>query len=293
MSLRRLSALLILIAVSARPASAQTASPDPAPAGIAAKAWIITDGRTGKIVGGFHESEKRAIASITKIMTASIVLQLAEKSPGVLDEMIAFSERAAHTSGSSSHLRAGEKLPVRELLYGLLLPSGNDAAVAIAEHFGPRFPAGTSAGEDPVKRFVEEMNREAKRWQLADTSFLDPNGLALNQSTARDLASLAFRALQNKQFRNYVKTRSHEYEVESRDGSKRRVTWKNTNQLLGEEEYDGIKTGTTSAAGACLVASGHKGPDGLIVIILGSTGGSGRYEDARKLFHWGWEHLAK
>ncbi len=293
MLLRGLLTVPILVALCAYPVFAQQASPDAGPETVAAKAWAIVNGRTGKMVRGFHETEKRPIASTTKIMTAFIVLQLAEKNPAVLEEEITFSEHAAHTTGSSSRLRAGEKLPVRELLYGLLLPSGNDAAVAIAEHFGPRFPPATPASDDPVKRFVAEMNRQAQSLKLADTSFLDPNGLARNQSTARDLAGLTLRALQIEQFRNYVKTRSHDYEVTAADGSKRRVTWKNTNQLLGEEGMDGVKTGTTSAAGACLVASGHKGMDRLIVVVLGSTAGPGRYDDARKLFKWGWEHLEK
>lgn len=292
MNLRRLFASVFVVAVTASQALAQAARTDVGPTDVAAKAWAIADGKTGTVLWGFHEAEPRAIASTTKIMTALIAVQLAEKDTKLLTEEITFSERAAKTRGSSSKLRAGEKLPVRELLYGLLLPSGNDAAVAVAEYFGPRFHV-EPAEEDAVKRFVAEMNRQAKSLHLAETSFLDPNGLAANQSSARDMAALTALALKNQRFAEYVKTRSHEYEVTGPDGVKRLLRWKNTNKLLGDEGYDGVKTGTTRAAGACLIASGHREQDHLIVVILGSAAGEGRYEDARKLFRWAWERRSQ
>jgi serine-type D-Ala-D-Ala carboxypeptidase (penicillin-binding protein 5/6) len=259
------------------------------PAGIAAKAWVILDGKTGKPLWGFHDTEARPIASTTKIMTAWIILQRADKDPKLLDEEMRFSERAAETRGSSCRLKSGERLPVRELLYGLLLPSGNDAAVALAEQFGPRLQSGKSDKEDGVLLFVAEMNRQAKSLKLDVTNFLDPNGLARNQASARDLAVLTWHAMQNRRFREYVKTRVHEYEILGEANTKRRLTWKNTNRLLEDASCNGVKTGTTRAAGACLVASEHRGADHLIVVVLGSTNGDGRYEDARKLFDWAWE----
>ena len=198
----------------------------------------------------------------------------------VLDEIVVFSERAATTTGSSARLKRGERLPVRELLYGLLLPSGNDAAVALAEHFSPRFRSEKANG-DSVGPFVAEMNRRAKSLKMGETNYQDPNGLSSkNQSSARNLATLAWHALQNKQMRRYVQTRRHQYDVEGPDGEKRPVTWDNTNRLLDIESYDGVKTGTTNAAGNCLVASGHRGSDHLIVVVLGSTAADGRYVDA-------------
>jgi D-alanyl-D-alanine carboxypeptidase (penicillin-binding protein 5/6) len=259
------------------------------PDGIAAKAWVVLDGKTGKLLWGFNEAEARPIASTTKVMTAWIILQRADKNPKLLDDELRFSDRAAATRGSSCRLKSGERLPVRELLYGLLLPSGNDAAVALAEHFGPRLQEGEPAKEDGVALFVAEMNRQAEKLKLGETKFLDPNGLARNQASARDLALLTWHAMQNKQFREYVKTREHECEVLGEADAKRRVTWKNTNRLLEDEGCDGVKTGTTNAAGACLVASAHRGADHLIVVVLGSTGGDGRYDDARKLLRWAWE----
>jgi D-alanyl-D-alanine carboxypeptidase (penicillin-binding protein 5/6) len=255
---------------------------------VSAKAWAVADGTTGKLLWGAHESEPLAIASTTKIMTAWIVLRLADADPKVLDEIVTFSERAAGTRVSSSRLRADEQLPVRELMYGLLLPSGNDAAVALAEHFGPRCPADDQPAADPVGRFVAEMNRRAKALHLNDTTYVDPNGLGRNLSSARDLAVLTWHAHQNPRFRDYVQTRRHQHEVTGADGQTRSVVWQNTNKLLDIEGYDGVKTGTTAAAGNCLVASGRRGADRLIVVVLGSPSSDGKYADARNLFRWAW-----
>ncbi len=272
------------------PAQSPKAPPDPldGPPFVTAKAWAVADGKTGKLLGGGRETEPRPIASTTKVMTAWVVLGLAEADAKVLDEIVTFSDRADKTGGSSSNLLAGDRLPVHDLLYGLLLPSGNDAAVALAEHFGPRFRGDKPAGTDPVSLFVAEMNRRAKALKLADTTYLDPHGLAKNLSTAKDLAVLAATALGSERFRKYVGTREYACDVTGADGKKRPVTWENTNRLLGTEGYDGVKTGTTTPAGACLIASGRRGDDHLIVVILGATSTDGRYTDARNLFRWGW-----
>jgi D-alanyl-D-alanine carboxypeptidase (penicillin-binding protein 5/6) len=218
-------------------------------------------------------------------MTAHLVLREAAGDAKVLDEVVTFSERAAATRGSSSRLKAGDRLPVRELLYGLLLPSGNDAATALAEHFGPRFKV---EGEDGLARFVAEMNRRAAALKMAETTYLDPHGLGKNQASPRDLAALAAEAIRDRRFREYVGTRQRRCEVVGKGGEKREVVWENTNRLLGIEGYDGVKTGTTTPAGSCLVASGRRGEDRLLVVVLGGASNDGRYADARNLFRWAW-----
>jgi D-alanyl-D-alanine carboxypeptidase (penicillin-binding protein 5/6) len=283
-----LLAAALLAGLAPPPAPAQSPG-GPGPPEVSAKAWAVADGATGTLLWGSGEAEPRAIASTTKVMTAWVILRLAAEDPAALDGVVTFSERAAGTRGSSARLRAGERLSVRELLFGLLLPSGNDAAVALAEHFGPRVPADGPHDGDPVGRFVAEMNRRARGMGLKETTFVDPNGLGKNQSSARDLATLTWQALRDERFRAYVRTRSHECEVAGPDGAKRAVTWRNTNRLLTEAGYDGVKTGTTRAAGPCLVASGRRGPDHLIVVVLGSASGDGRYADARALFDWAWQ----
>lgn len=263
------------------------ADPLNGPPYVTAKAWVVADGKTGKIIRGNNEAVARPMASTSKILTAWVVLRLAATDPKVLDEIITYSECAARTPGSSARLRAGEKVPVRELLYGLLLPSGNDAAVALAEHFGSRF--GTAADGDGLQRFVAELNRRAKTLGLKEMAYKDPNGLSPgNVSSARDLAALATEAMKDERFRAYVGTRRHDCAVTQPDGGKRMVSWVNTNRLLDIEGYEGVKTGTTTPAGNCLVASARRGDDRLIVVVLGSTAADGRYVDTRNLFRWAW-----
>jgi serine-type D-Ala-D-Ala carboxypeptidase (penicillin-binding protein 5/6) len=264
------------------PAKAPADRPDGPPV-VSAKAWVVADGKSGKVLWGSSASEPLVIASTTKIMTARLVFKLAAEDPRVLDETVTFSEKAAQVPGSSAKLKAGEKLPVRELFYGMLLPSGNDAAHAFAEHFGPRFGKG-----DAVAAFVARMNREAASLKMGETKYLDPHGLAKNVASARDLATLAARTLPDERFRGYVSTRRYEYDVVGTDGKKRRLVWENTNRLLGIEGYDGVKTGTTTAAGSCLVASGRRDGNHVIVVVLGSTSNDSRYVDARNLFRWAW-----
>jgi D-alanyl-D-alanine carboxypeptidase (penicillin-binding protein 5/6) len=277
---------LFVVLLIAGPAYGQSAGEPPT---VTAKAWAVADGATGKVLWGGHEADVRPIASTTKIMTAWIVLRIAEADSKALDEIVTFSERAAQTRGSSAKLKAGERVTVREQLYGLLLPSGNDAAVALAEQFGGRFKNG-GAETDPLKLFVAEMNRRAKALGLHETSYEDPNGLSSgNKSSCRDLATLTATVMKSERLRAYVQTRSHKCDVTAADGTTRTVTWTNTNKLLGTDGFDGVKTGTTTPAGACLVASGHRGADKLIVVILGATKGEDRYTDARALFGWAWQ----
>lgn len=276
------------------------------------KAWAIADGATGGLLWGHQASQRLDMASTTKIMTAWIICQLAQADAEVLKEEVTFSEAADRTPGSTADLVAGERTTVGDLLYGLLLPSGNDAAVALAEHFGPRFaPAGGAAGAgehasapagadgkssldavsgEAVRRFVAEMNRRAAQLGLADTHYENPHGLTArgHHSSARDLAILGHVAMQDALLRRIVGTRQYQTTVRGRDGSERSVTLRNTNRLLGIDGYQGVKTGTTTAAGACLVAWGRREGHELIVVVLGATSADARYVDARNLFRWAW-----
>ncbi|MGE5193369.1 MAG: serine hydrolase [Deltaproteobacteria bacterium] len=259
---------------------------------VACRNWAVAEARTGKILWGSRAADVVDTASTTKIMTAYVILKLAEKQPEVLDEVVAFSERASKTAGSSCKVRAGEKLPVGELLYGLLVPSGNDAAIALAEHFGSRFePPPRKKGEtDPVARFVAEMNRAAAKLNLADTRYTNPNGLPEkgHASSAQDLARLTTAAGQLPHFRDYVSCRQHEARVAGRDGSRRSIVWKTTNRLLAIAGYTGVKTGYTKGAGSCLVSSGVRGRDSLVVVVLGAPSAAAAVADSRNLYRWAW-----
>jgi D-alanyl-D-alanine carboxypeptidase (penicillin-binding protein 5/6) len=254
---------------------------------VTAKGWAIVDGAKGGLLWGGNERAELVMASTTKIMTAYLVLRLAADNAKVLDETMTVSEQAARTTGSSARIRAGDRVSVRNLLYGMLLPSGNDAAVAFAEHFAQRLrdPKDPVA---PLAAFVAAMNRQASTMRLEATRFFDPNGLGRNHTSAHSLATLAFTAMQNRLFRDYVGTRRHRCEITDAKGTRRTVEWNNSNKLLDIEGFDGIKTGTTTAAGNCFVASGRRGTDHLIVVVLGCTSNDSRCIDARNLFRWAW-----
>lgn len=269
------------------------------PPEVSAKAWAICNAQTGELLWGGAADAPLENASTTKIMTALLVLRLAEKDPNVLDEVITASVRCDATPGSTADLRAGEQVSVRECLYGLLLPSGNDAATAFAEHFGRRFAADRDSAsisdEESYKLFVDEMNRVAKELGLRNTQFRNPHGLSArgHHSSARDLAQLARAAGQHALFREVTSTRRRGALLTHTSGYQRPVVWENTNQLLKQSGFVGVKTGTTGPAGACLVSRGVRNGHELIVVVLGSTSPDGRYVDSRNLYRFAWSELEK
>ncbi|MEZ6133029.1 MAG: serine hydrolase [Planctomycetaceae bacterium] len=276
----------------------QSADDANGPPFVTCRAWAIADGATGQLLESHNADIRMDIASTTKIMTAHLVFRLAESNPTVLDESITFSRRADRTRGSTSAIEEAETLPVRELLYGLLLPSGNDAAVALAEHFGTRFTAEDRSGQitvddsvDPLPLFIDEMNRMAIELKMENTTFRNPHGLTQDghQSTAADLVKLTTAALQQPLFRQYVSTRQHGCTVTGPGGYTRNVLWKNTNRLLGIDGYLGVKTGTTDSAGACLVSFGQRGDVQRLLVVLGSESSAGRYVDTRNLYRRAWQ----
>lgn len=255
---------------------------------VTCQAWTFVDAATGETIAGENANVVRDPASTTKLMTAYLIVKLAESDPAVLNETVTFSRRADRTPGSTSGVKAGEQLPVGELLYGLMLPSGNDAAVAVAEFFGERLlPNEEGASYD---RFIQAMNAEAKKLGMDDTQFKNPHGLTAQDhvSTASDLAKLARAALDLPLLRKIVATRQYGTRVKSVAGYERNVMWKNTNRLLGREGYTGMKTGTTGPAGACLIACGERDGRELIAVVLGSSCSDARYSDIRNLYRWVW-----
>ncbi|MFO1003099.1 MAG: serine hydrolase [Planctomycetaceae bacterium] len=268
---------------------------------VSCDSWIVVDASDGRMLAGAETETSRHFASTTKIMTAWLVAGLAEKHPEVLDEMLTMSVRADETRGSTADIRAGESVPVREALYGLMLPSGNDMSVALAEHFGPRLTAAVpdenSAANkpklDPLELFVTAMNAEAARLGMMKTHYTNPHGLTneSHQSTVADLAILARATVNSPLLRKYTSTRQRGARVIGPGGYTRNVLWKNTNELLGTEGYDGIKTGTTDQAGACLVSTGERDGKRLIVVVLGSAASESRYTDSRNLYRYGWNLL--
>lgn len=233
---------------------------------VTADAAVLLDAGTGQVLYAKNPHQRRPIASTTKIMTALLAIECGE-----LNKVVRVSPRAAGVEGSSIYLGAGERLTLEELVYGALMHSGNDACVAISEHIAPR--------EDI---FVQWMNRRAVMLGLKNTTFMNTNGLPHKDhlSTAYDLAVIAGRALQNPVFSKIVSTRNH---VIKGPGGQRHLS--NTNQMLwGYQGADGVKTGTTGAAGKCLVSSASRDGRRQIAVVLHSDD---RYGDSRRLLDYG------
>lgn len=229
------AALLAVILVFSYPAQA-----------ISARSAIMIDSATGRVLYEKQATQKSLIASTTKIMTALLVCEQCN----VLDRM-QIPKEAVGVEGSSMYLREGEILTIQELLYGLMLQSGNDAAVALAIYCG-----GT------VEGFVQMMNDKARNLGLIDTHYENPNGLDSENhySTAADLASLASYAMKNPIFSKIVSTQS------VRVGER---YLRNHNKLLWQlEGADGVKTGYTRAAGRILVSSANRNERRLIVVTI-------------------------
>lgn len=247
-----------------------------APPRIQAEGAVLMDARTGQLLFEKNAYKSLAPASTTKIMTAIIAIE-----SGRLDEKTTISKNAASTNGSTMHLEEGQVITLRELLNGLMLRSGNDSAVAIAE-----FIAGSEAG------FVEMMNEKAVELGAYNTHFRNPRGLTApgHRSTAYDLAWITRYAMHNQTFADIVNTKHASIDWQDSRGKEHARNLKNTNKLLWMlEEADGVKTGTTNEAGPCLVSSATKDDQRLIAVTLRDPL---RWEDSRKLLEWGFAEYA-
>jgi serine-type D-Ala-D-Ala carboxypeptidase (penicillin-binding protein 5/6) len=247
------------------------AQPLPAVPSIEAPEAAIIDGWTGAVLWSRHANIERYPASTVKIMTALVILN--HHVP--LQRVMTVSAYAATIGGSTAGLYAGEQMTVWNLLHGMLLPSGNDAAIALAEG-----TAGTASA------FVPLMNGEAKHLHLWHTHYLTANGYDEwgQVTSAIDLADLARVAMQNPTFARIVRSRS--WTVWSATGAILHH-WTNLNHLLwSSRTVNGVKTGTTPGAGACLVASAQRGGRWVITVTLGGTEAS-RFTDGAALLNYG------
>lgn len=252
------------------------------PAYIAAKNYILIDAETAYPLVQKDPYIAVPIASTTKIMSAIVALENYN-----LNDIVEISSNAARQIGSEIMLRTGEKLSVESLLYALLIQSGNDAAMALAEHFPQR----------GLEGFVAEMNRKAQYLQLKGTEFKDPAGLDdAGRSTAFDLAVLTSYAFKNPTFRKIVKI--PEFTITSVDG-KFAHQLENSNRLVKGDEplyYPyalGVKTGFTPEAGHCLVAVAEKDNRRLVSVILNTYENTveASAKESRKLLEWGFNNF--
>ena len=242
----------------------------PSPPILDCPSYLLVDPDTGDIICGKNIHEIRAPASTTKMMTALLALELGDP-----NELVTFSNRADGEGGCSLGVNAGERIPLADLTCAMLVRSGNDAAIAVAEHIG-----------GSVEGFSDLMNARAEQLGMRDTYFANPNGMPddLHHSTAFDLSLLAREAMTHPEFREWTSMREVHFD---RFGDREDVTFESTNHLLDVFPLcNGIKTGFTNAAGFCLVGSATWREKTLIAIVLG-CGRNEQWPQAIELFDYG------
>ncbi|MEU9984553.1 serine hydrolase [Streptomyces sp. NPDC050856] len=266
------------------PARAATAQ---APTIVAKGGFVMNDG-TGAALYAKAADTRRPTGSTAKIMTAHVVLTRKNLD---LDAKVtvqkAYSDYIVSRTASSARLIVGDKVTVRQLLYGVMLPSGCDAAFALADTYGTG-----STRQERVKSFIGRMNATATRLGLKNTHFdsFDGIGNGRNFSTPRDLTRLASQAMKNPTFRAIVKTRSTTQRVTMKNGGHRDMSWTNTNKLLGTYQGAiGVKTGSGPEAMYCLVFAATRGGRTLIGTVLASSSEANRNADAAKLLNHGFK----
>jgi D-alanyl-D-alanine carboxypeptidase (penicillin-binding protein 5/6) len=257
----------------------------PAPPTIAAKGGFVMNNGTGTALFAKAADTRRSTGSTTKIMTARVVL--AEKRLNLNAKVTvqkAYSDYIVAKNASSAHLIVGDKVTVGQLLYGLMLPSGCDAAYALADTYG----IGTTRTAR-VASFISQMNSTARSLGLSNTHFdsFDGIGNNANYSTPRDLTKLASNAMKYTTFRTIVKTRSTRQKVTTKTGGYRYMSWTNTDNLLGTYPGAiGVKTGSGPEARYCLVFAATRGTRTVIGTVLASTTEATRTADAKKLMDY-------
>ena len=284
-----LLSLLLVLALFPRAASA-------------APAYAIADSTTGFILEGSGAAKKLQIGSLTKIATAMVVLDWAEARQQDMAQMATVPESAASlgTPGGVG-FQPGDRCSLRDLLYAAMMQSDNQAAETLADHVGRALGRGEIAAVD---EFVAQMNALARRLGMTHTRFLNPHGLdtlerTLPYSTAEDLVKLTGYAMNQSAFRFYVSQKERKIALESATGEASAYLLRNTNQLVGVNNIDGVKTGTTRRAGQCLIISAAKPPESrqqgeqhiitprrLDIILLGSED---RFNEASGLLQRGWQ----
>lgn len=252
------------------------------PPPVTCEAWSIYDPVTKKYIAGKNEDQPREIASISKIMTCIVCLEIAEEQEISLDTIVSVPEEASRIKGTSANLEEFDELTVYELLLGLMLPSGNDSAMALALFFG-----GIYLENEPLQGFLRVMNYMADYLELPSTTFQNPHGLSVkpNFSTARDVNKLAAYAMKNPIFKEIVNTQTYMANIYNPLYGYRKTYWKNTNILLGKG-FDGAKTGTTDKAGACLCATIDDPITPYLITVLKSRTSDDRWDDTVRLAGW-------
>lgn len=246
----------------------------PVPPALAAKSWLLIESGSGQTLASQAPDERLEPASLTKLMTAYLTFAALKQGTLKLDKVVPVSEKAWRTGGSKMFIRVGTEVPVDDLIKGMIVQSGNDACVALAEAI--------AGSED---NFAQMMNREAARLGMKASSFRNSTGLpdAQHYTTASDLATLAGALIRDfpDEYAKYYSMKEFRYN---------NITQPNRNRLLWlDPTVDGVKTGHTEAAGYCLISSAKRGPRRLLAVVLGTASDAVRAQESLKLLNYGFQ----
>ncbi|MEF8729967.1 MAG: D-alanyl-D-alanine carboxypeptidase family protein [Accumulibacter sp.] len=246
----------------------------PTPPSLAARSWLLVDVASGQTLAAQAPDLRLEPASLTKLMTAYLAFAAIRQGTLKLEQTVPVSPKAWKTGGSKMFIQVGTQVKVDDLLKGMIVQSGNDACVALAEAI---------AGDE--ENFAQMMNREAQRLGMKDSSFRNASGLPDPQhfTTARDLALLAAALIRDfpEDYARYYSLKEFRYNS---------ITQPNRNRLLHiDPSVDGLKTGHTEAAGYCLVSSAKRGPRRLLAVVLGAASDSTRIQESLKLLNYGFQ----
>ena len=283
---------------------------------ITAQSYAVYDMRSGSLLLGRKENLKREIASLTKIMTFYTVLDIINnlKNQKIDPDKyeITVSRHAAQVTGTTAYLKEGDVFTVTQLFFAMMLPSGNDAAYCLAEHFGELvffdkyydaefhptpnsnfsqcYVGSWQFGDCIVKYFLKEMNNNASKLKMFSSNFDSPHGLMnkYNYSTAYDLCLLTQRCMQISRFRDIVRTRAFTaFPLNKLGSGEAPYHWDNTNKLLGHVEgFIGCKTGVTDSAGPCFSGAFEGSNERLCVIVLNSKTMDTRWVEVPAMVEW-------
>src|SRR5574343_429923 len=242
------------------------------PPAVAAKAWLLMDYGSGQVLASQNPDERIEPASLTKLMTAYLTFSAVKGGSLTLDQVIPVSEKAWKTSGSRMFVQPGRPVTVHELMHGMIIQSGNDACVALAEAI---------AGSEEA--FAQLMNKEAARLGMKNTHFENATGLPhpSHLTTVRDLSILATAIIRDfPEFYPIYSIKEYTYN---------KIKQPNRNRLLFiDPTVDGVKTGHTDSAGYCLIASAKRNDRRLLSVVVGTASDSVRAQESQKLLNWGY-----
>ena len=262
----------LILAASLLTLSTAHAQQAPVPPSLAAKSWLLLEMGSGQLLTAEKPDDRLEPASLTKLMTAYLTFSSLHKKTLSLQQPLPVSEKAWRTGGSKMFIKVDTQVPVEDLIKGMIVQSGNDACVTLAE--------GIAGSEE---NFAQMMNREAQRLGMKNSHFMNSTGLPdpNHYTTARDLSLLAGALIRDfpEEYKKYYSMKEFRYN---------NITQSNRNRLLYiDPTVDGVKTGHTDAAGYCLISSALRDKRRLLSVVLGTASDNARATESQKLLNWG------